>query len=69
MSSAAAKQRDYRERLKAGRSVFAVEIDQVATCEALIAARLLKRSQIEDHDAVAVAIGRLLEIFVEENSK
>jgi len=61
MSTAAAKQKSYRERMKRGRAIFAVEADPVEVAPVLMRMKLLSENQIEDHGAIAAAISRLLD--------
>src|SRR5262249_41463617 len=60
------RNRANRERLKAGRVIFAVEADHVAVAEALVAATLLQPALVDDHDAITRAVERLLQIFSED---
>lgn len=67
MSSAGAMRvRRHRERRAAGRLTVTIEIDEVATIEALCAAKLLSPLQEPDRDEIAHAIERLLELLGRE---
>lgn len=64
--TAAAWSRAYRQRQKALRIVIAVEVSEVELPEALVAAKLLTPTQIEDRDAITQAVEQLLKMFSEE---
>jgi hypothetical protein len=61
MSTAAARQRAYRNHVRAGRWVLHVEIDDVRVPAALADAGLLDPSLVDDRDAVPAALERLIE--------
>ena len=62
MSSAAARQRQYRERVASGRVKLTVEVDIVEWTEGLIAAGLLQGDP-DDRQAVVAATERVLELL------
>jgi hypothetical protein len=64
MSSAALKQRTYRERLKAGRSVFAVEVDEAAVIAVLQARGFLPMAD-PSHDDISTALERVIAYWIE----
>ena len=61
-SEAAERQRAHRARLKAGRMVLAIEVDDVLVPAALAEAGLLDLANIEDREAVARAVERLIKM-------
>jgi hypothetical protein len=64
--SAVARMREYRQRQKAGRAVFAVEADPVAVAPVLMRMNLLAEHQADDHGAIAAAIGQMLDHLTEK---
>lgn len=60
LSKAAERQRAHRARLKAGRMVLAIEVDDVLVPAALAEAGFLDLANIEDREAVARAVERLI---------
>jgi hypothetical protein len=53
-----------RQRARSGVAVVPVEINLQAVTELLANAELLRPDQLEDRQAIAGAIGRLLELLV-----
>jgi hypothetical protein len=58
--TAAARMRAYRARVRAGKVIVSVPIDDVLVPQALVDANLLAQSQIDDREAIAAALGRLI---------
>jgi hypothetical protein len=63
MSTAAARQRVYRERERGGRIVVAIEVDAVAVGQALEQAGLLPLITDHTREDIAQAIERLLTLL------
>jgi hypothetical protein len=62
--SGADRQRARRAREKAGRAVVAVEIDTEAVTAYLVDAELLHFAQVEDRQAIGIAVGNLLDLLI-----
>ncbi|OLB69665.1 MAG: hypothetical protein AUI16_27760 [Alphaproteobacteria bacterium 13_2_20CM_2_64_7] len=60
----APRQRRYRERFKAGRAIFAVELDVVGLEHLLEQARLLPAGADHSHHDVQLALSRLIETLI-----
>ena len=66
MTSAAARQRLYRQRQRAGRAVLPVEADLVALEQRLLDVGLLRAAEVEDKDALARALQRVVELWISD---
>jgi len=64
MTTAAVRARRCRQRHRNGRAVVAVEIDIEPVTEYLIDAELLELGQVEDRQAIGIAIGKLLDLLI-----
>jgi hypothetical protein len=60
----AARARRCRQRHRNGRAVVVVEIDIEKTTEYLIDAELLQLAQVEDREAIGVAIRDLIDLLI-----
>lgn len=58
----------HRERRRGGLRCFQIEVDEVATVDMLVSAKLLDLRQVDDHAAITVALERLVELFSKETS-
>jgi hypothetical protein len=67
MSGSAARTREYRERQKAGRSVFFIEADSIALAEALTVAGFLQPSD-DDHGKVCRALQAAVQFWIEQET-
>jgi hypothetical protein len=68
MSSAAAKQKSYRERAKAGRSIFAVEADHAALVDVLRARGFLTMLD-PSHDEITATLERVVALWIEAENE
>lgn len=66
-SKAAKRQRVHRARVKAGRMVLRIAVDDVTVPTALVEARLLDETDCDDREALTAAVERLLMLFSTEN--
>lgn len=69
MSGHAQRQRDYRQRQKAGVSVFIVECSEADLAQALVNAGILNPFQADQRQAINAALNELIRLFVLENSR
>ena len=58
----------HRERRRGGLKCFQIEVDEVATVDMLVIAKLLHPEQADDDGAITAALERLIEIFCQEKS-
>jgi hypothetical protein len=63
-----ARNRLYRERLRAGRACFAIEADEVGLIDALQRHGFLQTPD-PDHFAVVVALERVVNLWIEQEFK
>lgn len=63
-SSSADRQRRYRARLRAGRAVYRVEVDDAAITDLLVASGFLPLTSADDHEKTRQALERLLASLV-----
>ena len=64
MSRHADRQRNYRKRQTAGKICLQIEVDEVETVQALIAAGFLAADAAENRALIAAAIERLVALLV-----
>ena len=64
MSRHADRQRNYRKRQTAGKIILQIEISEVETVAALVAAGFLSPETADDKQAIAAAIERLVSMLV-----
>lgn len=64
MGSVADRCREYRARLKAGRAVLAIEVDEIGLGEVLARNGFLQSSDA-DRDEICVALERAIAIWIE----
>ena len=62
--SGADRQRARRAREKAGRPIVPVEIDTEAVTAYLVDVKLLQLAQVDDRQAIGIAIGNLLDLLI-----
>jgi hypothetical protein len=56
------------QRRRGGLRCFQIEVDEVATVDMLISAKLLDPRQVDDNAAITVALERLVEIFCKDKN-
>ena len=56
----------HRERRRGGLKCFQIEVDEVATIDMLVIAKLLQPEQVDDDGAITAALERLIELFAKE---
>jgi hypothetical protein len=64
MSADAARARCYRQRHHNGRAIVMIEIDLEPVTAYLVDAELLQLGEIENREAIAAAIGRLINLLI-----
>jgi hypothetical protein len=67
MTAAAQRQARRRARQREGRILLAIEADEAALVEALIAAGVLEPCLSDDKRAIATATARLLQLITRDN--
>jgi hypothetical protein len=67
MSSAAARQQRYRARVRDGRVVLTVEVDEVALSEALVATGFISPEYADDRQALETALEYVVHLWVTRN--
>jgi len=64
MTNAAARMKALRQRERNGRAIVVVEIDIKPVTEYLVDAELLQLAQVEDRQAIGIAIQKLLDRLI-----
>ena len=62
-TTAAVKQRNYRARRRDGRIVLQIEVSEVDLSEALRAAGFLDADDMDNREALATALERVIEVW------
>ena len=68
LNATAIRVQRHRERRRGGLRCFQIEVDEIATVDMLVAAKLLYPEQVDDDGAITAALERLVELLAKEKS-